>query len=188
MVPLRRRRARLLVATLLALLVPACGGGGGGGGGTPTLPPQPAVVFQPAGAAGPGSVALGAGAATGANRLYLEVRANQVAGLYGLGFDLSFPAAQLRFERATEGAVLNADGAATTLQVAAGGTGRLVVGLTRLGAVGGVAASGTLLTLELVPVASGSGTFAFSSNAAYDARAVALPGVNWQAGSVEVRL
>ncbi|HSM51475.1 MAG TPA: cohesin domain-containing protein [Thermoanaerobaculia bacterium] len=182
-----RRFHPLLVAVLL-VLAPACGGGGGGGGGTPTQPPQPAVVFQPAGAAGPGSIALGSGAASGASRFYLEVRANQVESLYGLAFDLAFPAAQLRFERATEGTVLGADGAGTTLQVAEGGAGRLVVGLSRLGAVAGVTASGTLLTLEFVPVASGSGAFAFSSNAAFDADAAPLAGVAWQAGSIEVRL
>lgn len=182
------RRVQRLLAALLLALAPACGGGGGGGGGTPTQPPQPSVVFQPAGAAGPGSVALGAGAGSGVSRFYLEVRANQVEELYGLAFDLAFPAAQLRFERATEGAVLGADGAGTTLQVAEAGAGRLVVGLSRLGAVAGVTATGTLLTLEFVPVASGSGTLAFSANAAFDADAAVLPGVAWQAGSVEVRL
>jgi hypothetical protein len=183
-----RRFQRLLVAVLL-VLAPACGGGGGGGGGgTPTQPPQPAVVFQPGGAAGPGSIALGSGAASSASRFYLEVRANQVEGLYGLAFDLAFPAAQLRFERAAEGTVLGAGGAGTTLQVAEGGVGRLIVGLSRLGAVAGVTASGTLLTLEFVPVASGSGAFAFSANAAFDASAAPLSAVTWQAGSIEVRL
>ena len=48
-------------------------------------------------------------------------------------------------------------------------------------------ATGPLLTLELVPIASGSGT-AFSANAAYDERAAVLDEVVWQAGSVEIRL
>ncbi|HPA94978.1 MAG: hypothetical protein GX178_09810 [Acidobacteria bacterium] len=182
------RRCRLVVISLLALCLPACGGGGGGGGKTPTQPATPTVTFQPAGSGGPGTITLGAGAGSGVSRLYLEVRANQVAGLYGLAFDLRFPAAQLRFERATEGVVLNTDGAATSLQVAAGENGHLVVGLTRLGAVSGVTATGPLLTLELVPIASGSGTFAFSANAAYDERAAVLDEVVWQAGSVEIRL
>ena len=146
---------------LLLLLSLACGGGGGGGGGspvepTPTPPPQASLVFTPQGGGGTG-VSLAAGAASTASTLILEVRANSVTDLYGVAFDLGYPANLVQYVRATQGPLL----AGGTLQVAQG-TGTLVVGLSNLGPVPGTSGSGVLLTLEFRAVGAGQGSFSFA--------------------------
>ncbi|HEY4564501.1 MAG TPA: hypothetical protein VIJ36_16075, partial [Thermoanaerobaculia bacterium] len=102
-----RGRALLLV---LPLLLTACGGGGGGSTPsepTPPPPPTPGIVLTPQGTPGANSLYLASGAATTATTLVLELRANQVTDLYGVAFDLTYPATQLQFVRATAGPLLN---------------------------------------------------------------------------------
>jgi Cohesin domain len=177
---------RRLAAGLLVLALSACGGGGGGGG-TPTQPPppvtQPQIVFTPQSAAGANSVFLASGSATNANTLFLEVRANQVTDLYGMAFDLSYPAAQLQFVQASPGPLL---GAAGSVQAASGGTGSLIVGGTHLGNVPGSNGSGVVMTLQFNAIAAGQGTFQFSRNSVLDSDGAIQQGVTWVAGSVQV--
>ena len=181
------------LASLLSLLsLLACNGGGGGSGGgptqpTPTPPPsQPSLVFTPQGGAGSG-VSLAAGAASTATTLLLEVRANSVNDLYGVAFDLSYPANLLQYVRVTQGPLL----AGGTLQVApsGGGTsGSLVVGLSNLGPVPGASGSGVLMTLEFRAVGAGQGTFTFSRNVAVDSAGQPIAGFSWGTGTVKVTL
>lgn len=181
---------RLLSGLLLALIVAvalACGGGGGGGGGgptepTPPPPPPPGIVFTAQGTAGANTLFLASGAATTATTLILELRANQVTDLYGVAFDLTYPSTQLQFVRVTPGPLL-ANGAA---QAAAGGTGTLIVGGTRLGNVAGATGSGVVLTLEFTAVAAGTGSFAYARNSALDSDGDTVTGLAWLAGSVQV--
>lgn len=178
------RAAPTLALALLAAVGVACGGGGGGGG--PTQPPLPSLVFTPAGAAANGSVALVRSNGTDPTTLVLEVRVREVAGLYGVAFDLTFPETVLRFDTASEGSFLSAGGAATAFQVAPVGSGRLVVGLSRLGSIGGVAGGeGLLLTLRFTAIAAGSGNLAFSANRGYDSTGSVLA-AQWLAGAVTV--
>jgi len=130
---------------VLLFVLAACGGGGGGGSPvepTPTPPlTQPSLVFTPQGGGGSG-VSLTAGAASTASTLILEVRANSVTDLYGVAFDLGYPANLVQYVRATQGPLL----AGGTLQVAVGGggtAGNLVVGLSNLGPVPGASGSGS---------------------------------------------
>jgi len=173
---------------ILATAVAACGGGGGGGGTGPTGPPPPVttIVFTPAGG---GSVLLASGSGTQGATLSLEVHTTGIQDLYGLAFHLTYPVAALHFTGATEGSVLNAGGSMpTSLQIVDSPPGNLVVGLTRLGKVPGTAASGTLITLQLTAVASGTGNLAFPSNVASDSQGNVIPGVTWAGGSVQVTL
>ncbi len=186
-----RRLRPSATALLLLVLVPvlagtACGGGGGGGGSpteptpTPTPTPTPGIVFIPSASGGSG-VLLAAGSASTASTLILEVRAASVSDLYGVAFDLTYPANALQFARATQGPLL----AGGTIQVSSS-PGRLVVGLTNLGPVPGTSGSGVLLTLELTAVGSGEGAFAFSKNQAVDSQGQAIAGLTWSAGTVRV--
>ncbi|MGH9361670.1 MAG: cohesin domain-containing protein, partial [Thermoanaerobaculia bacterium] len=144
--------------------------------------------FTPSGAAAPNSVSLGAGVGGTSTTLALEVRANQVVDLYGLAFDLQYPAAALRYDGATEGTLLSAGGTTpTSLQVAESPAGTLVVGLSRLGQVGGLSGSGTLLTLRFSARAAGTGAFTFVSPTGVDPDGQTLAGLTFAAGSVEVR-
>jgi hypothetical protein len=174
-----------LIALVLALT--ACNGGGGGGGGgptqpTPTPPPQASLVFTPQGGAGTG-VSLAAGAGSTASTLILEVRANSVNDLYGVAFDLSYPANLVQYVGTTQGPLL----AGGTLQVAPG-TGTVVVGLSNLGPVPGATGSGVLMTLEFRAAGAGQGTFSFSRNVAVDSAGQSINGLSWGTGTVQVTL
>jgi Cohesin domain len=174
------RGSSLLLA--LALLLTACGGGGGGS--TPTEPPPPVagIVLTPQATPGANSLYLASGAATTATTLVLELRASQVTDLYGVAYDLTYPATQLQFVRATAGPLLN-NGAA---QAAVSSPGTLIVGGTHLGATPGATGSGVVMTLEFSAAAAGSGSFAFARNSALNSTGAAISGLTWLAGSVTV--
>ncbi len=180
---------RSLVSLLSLLSLAACGGGGGGGSSpvepTPTPPPpsQPSLVFTPQGGAGSG-VSLAAGAGSTATTLILEVRANSVNDLYGVAFDISYPANLVQYVRAAQGPLL----AGGTLQVAAGGNGSLVIGLSNLGPVPGASGSGVLMTLEFRAAGAGQGAFSFSRNVAVNSAGQAIDGLSWGTGTVRVTL
>ena len=174
-----QRTLRLAVPLLLVLA--ACGGGGGSSGPTAPPPPAPGIVFTPS-SAGASGITLTAATAPNTSTLLLEVRANSVTDLYGVAFDLTYPATQLQFVRATAGPLLN-NGA---VQAVASTPGTLVVGGTHLGATPGANGSGVVLTLEFNAVAAGSGSFAFARNSALNSTGATISGMTWLAGSVTV--
>jgi hypothetical protein len=179
-----RRSALPLIAVLC---LTACGGGGGGGGGptTPNNPTDPVtrgITFTASGAPGAASISLRS-ASSGSGNLLLEVVATGVDNLYGVAFDLTFPANALAFVGATEGSFLAGSGQ-TTLQVAANGA-RLIVGASRLGPLGGVDGTGVLMTLEFRSLANGGGAIGFDAERAIDPLGSDLSLV-WQGGQVTV--
>ncbi|MEO8503667.1 MAG: cohesin domain-containing protein [Acidobacteriota bacterium] len=183
-----RGSMRLLSAVLTiaaASFIAACGGGGGGGGG-PTQPPPPSVTFIPAGAAGSNSVSLQSGTVS-LTTLELNLTLQAVPGLYGLAFDLDFPAGALRFAGASEGSALASAGVPLLVQTSESSSGHLVVGLSRTGNSGGIAsASGIAMTLRFEVIAAGGGAIAFTRNHALDHAGGEVLGVTWTGGSVTV--
>jgi hypothetical protein len=185
------RRARAVPALVAAGLLAACGGGGGGGGGGgPTAPPTatPAPVsigFSPTGTGGANSLAL-TRVSGDATTLVLSLEATSVTDLYGVAFDLTYPAAVLDFDEVTEGTFLDQGGIDTTLQVAETPDGTLVVGLSRLGQVSGRSGTGTLLRLEFRRQAPGSGDVRFEDNQAFNAAGNPITGITWSGGRVTV--
>ena len=181
-----RRLLSLASLGILLLLVLACGGGGGGGSPTeptPTpspTPSQPSITFTPQ-SPGPSGISLVRGSASTATTLILEVRATSVSDLYGVAFDLTFPANLLQHVRSTQGPML----AGGTFQGSVS-AGRLVVGLSNLGPVPGASGSGVLMTFELRAIGAGEGTFSFSKNQAVDSQGQAIAGLTWSAGTVRV--
>lgn len=184
-----RTSGRWAGRALLVFLLGGAAACGGGGGGTPTRPPPPAgITFTPSGASGANSLALRRSPSSTNTVLALELVATDVDDLFGLSFDLDYPANLLDFESSDEGSFLSTSGTvATTLQVAESGSGTLVVGQSRLGAVGGVSGSGVLLVLQFRGVGNGSGMLAFDRNEAFDPRGATQP-VAWGGGSVQVNL
>jgi Cohesin domain len=178
-------RARLAASAILLILTLA-GCGGGGGGGSPVEPtpppPQPGVTFTSQGGSSNNSVVLASGAGTNASSLVLEVRAQNVDDLYGVAFDLRFPAAVLQYVRFTPGPLLEGG----SVQAAVSASGTLVVGASRLGEVPGIDGSGVLLTLEFAPIAAGEGALSFARNSAFDSDGRPITGVTWGAGTVRV--
>ena len=189
---LSRRAAqalRVLVCmpiTLLAAVSFACSGGGGGGGGGPTNPGGgPLMASLQSSAPVSNGIALQAGAAASVSQLEIEVVATEVVDLYGIAFDLSYPAAALRFDGVSEGVFLSDQGTSTSIQTSASGS-TIIVGLTRLGAVSGRTGTGVLMTLRFTATAVGSGALTFSNQQAIDGLGSSVRGLSWSGGTATV--
>ncbi len=150
------------------------------GGRSPTALPEPAprgVNFLAA-QVGDGSVGM-RGSALGTT-LEVEIVAVGVEGLYGLNFELLFPANLLRYEDTGAGVF-------PALQVNQAGAGRVLVGATHFGAVAGLTGDGTVAVVRFTAVADGSGTFDFSGQEAFDGFGDRIS-LNWAGGTVSVDL
>ncbi len=112
--------------------------------------------------------------------LEIEIHAAGVQDLYGLGFELLFPANLLRYEGVD-------DGVFPGLEASESASGRLVVGATHLGSVAGLTGDGTVAVVRFTAFANGRGTLDFSAQDAFDRFGDRLT-LNWVGGSVEVDL
>ncbi|MCY3928674.1 MAG: cohesin domain-containing protein [Acidobacteria bacterium] len=163
-------------AVLVALGLVACDGGSG----SPTAPAPrvPRGVSFLAGQAGDESIGL-RGTVLGPT-LEVEIYAAGVQDLYGLGFELLFPANLLRYEGVD-------DGVFPSLEAQESASGQLVVGATHLGSVAGLNGGGTVAVVRFTAFANGSGSLDFSSQEAFDRFGDRLA-LSWVGGSVEVDL
>jgi len=92
----------------------------------------------------------------------VQIRISGADNIGHVPFHLTYDPAVLRFERGLEGEVLAADGNRTVFVAAANSKGdTVVVGLSRLGRVEGVAGEGVLCTLEFTAVSAGETPLAF---------------------------
>ncbi len=164
-----------------------CGGGGGGG---PTDPGGggPPVQFTATGGGASNSIVLRSGTGTTGSTLELEVVVAEVTGLFGVAFDLDYPATLLRYENAAEGPFLREGGVSTSFQAVSAQPGTVVVGLTRLGSGSGRDGSGVLLTLRFSAIGNGSGSIVLDDRRAIDARGIDLPGLSWGSGTIRTNL
>jgi hypothetical protein len=140
-------------------------------------------VFTPQGTPPANSVYLAVGTGTTASTLILELRANQVTDLYGVAYDLAYPATQLQFTRVTAGPLL---GNGAVQAAASSSPGTLIIGGTHLGATAGASGSGVVMTIEFTALTSGQGSFAFARNSALSSTGATIPGLTWLGGSVTV--
>ncbi len=178
---------KCILALLLPLVLLACGGGGGGGPTEPPPPPPPppaGIVVTPAAAPATG-VSIASGAGTTQSTLILEIRANSVNDLYGVAFDLRYPSNLLQLVQTSAGPFL---GSPTLQSVPGSGSGLVVIGLSKLGAVSGNSGSGVLMTLEFRAIAAGQGAFSFEQNSAVNSTGQTISGFGWSAGTVQVTL
>ncbi len=127
-------------------------------------------------------------AAVGTTQITLELRAVNVEDLYGISFDLSYPASLLRLDANSEEDWLSAGGTVATSYLTNDSSGTLIVGLSRLGNVSGRTGSGSLLTLQFTAIGTGNGTFTFSNNEFFDRDGVPVSGISWAGGSAMVQL
>ena len=171
---------------LLALPFVACGGGGGGSGPTPPPPPTTGVTFSPSTPSGANQVLMAHENPGSSTTFVLQINADQMTGLYGLGFDVTYPSAHLSFVSAEEGPFLQSGGAGTSLQVAELAPGTLIVGASRLGTVGTASGSGTIVRLTFSVGSTGNGTLAFANRSAFSANGAPRGDVVWFGGSLSV--
>jgi len=167
----------MAAAVLATMTLPACDSGGG----SPTAPASPGpargVSFSPATPSG-AAIAL-RGNASGAS-LEIEVYAVGVDDLYGLSFELRFPADLLRYESHGVGAFPGLEARETA-------AGRLLVGATHLGPVAGLSGGGAIVVARFTAIASGNGRFDFSGEEAFDSFGDRLA-LNWHGGTVSIGL
>lgn len=180
-----RRNALASFVTVLSMSVVLLPAAGCGGSSSPSAPP-PGVTFTPQGTAGPNSISLSENPASNADRLFLDVRASQVNGLFGINLELTYPDSVLRYAAASEGDFLAGTNADTSFVVAEPSQGELVIGLTRLRDVQGRSGSGVLCTLEFTLPAAGNGSFTFVETEAFGPQGAPKPAVTWLGGSVQV--
>lgn len=164
-------------ATLaLALGLFACDGGGG----SPTAPVSPAprgVTFFPQQA---GDTSIGLRGVASGTSLEVEIVAAGVEGLYGLSFELLFPANLLRYEEAAAGVF-------PSFEIREAGAGRLLVGASHLGAVAGLSGSGTVAVVRFTAVANGSGTLGYGTQEAFDSFGEQIS-LDWAGATIDVAL
>lgn len=169
------------VLSIFVVLLPAIGCGGSS---SPSAPPG--ASFTPDGSAGANSISLSQNPASDANRLIIDVQANQVSGLFGINLELSYPTNVLRYATATEGGFLGNANVDTSFVVAERSPGELVIGLTRLRDVQGASGSGILCSLEFTLPGSGTGAFTLVETEAFGPEGISKPEVTWVGGSVQV--
>ncbi len=153
------------------LLSQSCGGGGGGGSGHVT----PVMHFTCGGAvaASPDQISLSCPATSGSPMLVTVIigGATTSTDIYGIKFDLVFSPTVMTFQApAIEGTFLNQGGAATSIIAAPapGDPGRVVVSITRTGAVSGTQAAApqaTVITLGFAATGLTGATFLTFENA-----------------------
>ncbi|REJ74239.1 MAG: hypothetical protein DWQ36_04405 [Acidobacteria bacterium] len=178
----------LLNGLALAALV-ACGGGGGGGSPTqpppPPPPPPPGIVVTSDSAASAGTVSLRAGSGA-AGELLLEVVGTDLQNVYGLAFTLLYPAGLLNFQEGSEGTFLSQSGAVDTSLQVFQSQGELVLGVSRLGDVGGTSGSGVVLSLRFTSAASGTGRLEFVDQDGVDGNGQVMDFLGWIDAQVQV--
>lgn len=151
------------------------------GGGSPTAPVSPittgGVSFSPT---APNGAAIALRGSADGPTLEIEVYAVGVDDLYGLSFELHFPADLLRYES-------HGGGIFPSLEARETAAGRLLVGATRLGPVAGLSDGGAIVGARFTAIANGNGRFDFSSEEAFDSFGDRLA-LSWHGGTVSIDL
>lgn len=163
-----QRKAFRIVLNILCVpfalvMLSACGGGGS----SPT---------------GPGKTVTLSGSTTGYNVymapnasqssgtvLAIDIKVDNVSNLYGAAFDVNFDSTKAIYSSSySAGSFLEGGGNAVAYNIAtqAGNSGKLLVGASRQGIVGGTSGSGTLVTLKFN--ITGGGSMSFSNNSLKD--------------------
>ncbi len=163
-------------ALLVALGLVACDSGGG----SPTAPTSPASRGVRFSAEQVVDASIGLRGTVLGNSLEVEIVAAGVEGLYGLSFELLFPANLLRYEDSGAGAF-------PSLQTRETAPGQLLVGATHFGAVAGLSGGGTVAVVRFTAVANGSGDFDFAAQEAFDRFGDRIT-LNWAGATVQVAL
>lgn len=149
------------------------------GGETPTVSLTPTMRLVP-------STATAAPGAT----VTFTVEGKDLGEVYYAAVDLTYDPAGMEFLEAAEGGFLSRDGADATLFRAAlqdAQAGKIAVGLTRLGDIGGVTGAGTLLTLSFKALNSGTTSLGFSNpKALRDPQNQDIAVEAWESATVDI--
>ena len=174
---MKRQHTAIFCIINLSILLTLYGCDGGPNGGP--KPPSVKVSTAPENAVSSGAI------------ITSTVEVQRVGESFYAAFDLTYNPDVIQFVEGAEGTFLSQEGLdATSFQVALedGEPGRLTVGLTRIGPIGEVSGTGTLLTLTFKAVGSGTSLLEFQDprglkNSANEDVAIET----WQDGTVTVQ-
>lgn len=152
---MRLHLLRYLPIVAVALGLAACGGGGGGTGTNAGTPATPASVLVT-----PSSETI-----TKGQTISRTVRIENASNAFYVAFDILYNPAVLQYVNAKQGSFMDNDGAdATSMQAVLQSDTtvqngvklkRITIGLTRLGDIGGMSGSGTLVSVTFFAIGSG---------------------------------
>lgn len=118
--------------------------------------------------------------------LTVGISVGEVSNLYGASINLSYDHDLLDFVRVVEGGLLKQDGKSTSFMHAINAAeGRVTIGITRLGGVGGVSGAGNLFSAVFRPKGEGTAAISFQDAALKDPTLAAIPSA---ASGVEVKI
>jgi len=116
----------------------------------------------------------------------VQVNVSNVTDLFGAPFYLRYDPTRLEVVSAAEGGFLNNDGQTTVfLKSIEAVNGEVIVGVSRLGAVGGVSGSGSLMSITFKAKASGPVTLSLQNVDFRDAHLSQIP-VQLQPGHIQI--
>jgi Cohesin domain len=117
----------------------------------------------------------------------IKIQVHKVKDLFGAPFYLVYDPHRLEAVRVSQGDFLKKDGKKTAfLNKIKKEKGRIIIGLTRLGAVGGVDGEGTLAIVAFKVLRTGRATLAFHEVDFKDSRQSSLP-IRLETGLIEVK-
>lgn len=139
--------------------------------------PQPSVQDNGTLQAGKGAIYMTAPKMAKADQeLTIGIAIGEVTNLYGASVSLSYDPALLDFVRVAEGPFLKQDGKSTSFMHAVNAAeGRVTVGVTRLGGVGGVGGSGNLFSAVFRAKGEGIAEISFQDAALKDPALATIP-------------
>lgn len=117
----------------------------------------------------------------------IDVRLNNVSDyVYGTAFGVDFDSTKIDFVGYATGSLLE-QGGKTAEYMWAENSNEVILGITRLGGVGGVSGSGTLVTLKFKAVAAGNSTISFGYGSLKDPALNTVTINSWDGGTVAVQ-
>lgn len=152
-------------------------------------------------ATGPSQTITFSGTSAGSNSVYMakndelssgdtlaiDIKTSNVSNVFGAAFDMDFDSSKMTYDSYAAGSFLESGGSTVNYQVAlqSGNSGKIVVGISRQGAVSGVSGSETLVTLKFK--VSGNSSVTFSNYELRDSSNQSILGISWYGGTVVVQ-
>jgi hypothetical protein len=180
-----RQRGRAFGVLIGTAVLLGCGGGSGDGGVVAPTVTADFLADEPTPPAS--TVAMEKGAAS-SDLVTVRVDVTGVSDVYGAAFEVAFDGTLADFVGFTKGTFFEQGAHVPTYQVSSPGSGQIVVGITRNGAVPGVGttASRTVVNLTFRVKRAGTGDVTLPDAVLYDAQIQPQPvaGISWHTGSL----
>lgn len=183
---MRHKSIKAIIFLSSMILIQGCGGGGEEKSSITS--PSQLASFRGA-PAGNKAVYMTQNSSLGnSGSLAIDVKVGSVSDAYGAGFDVDFDSSKLSYDGYVAGGFLEngIDTVNYNVTTQPGNSGKLIVGISRLGSVGGVSGSGTIITLKFKVVTSGNSPVTFSNYVLRDPNNQTIAGTTWNGGTATI--